>query len=1116
MGVSGITQRVKRLPPRMVSVGPLEVQHSFLLMPDSPLNLLGRDLLCKLRATITCSPDGSLSLEVPEESLNLLPVLLSENQEAKEPSIFEIPKDIPESLWATSSSDVGLLKSAVPVQIKTKSSPPPSIPQYPLSKEAIEGITPVINSLIEQGIIIPCKSEYNTPILPIKKPKKGPDGKHIYRFVQDLRAVNNHVIKRHSVVSNIHTIISSIPSTATYFTVVDLCSAFFSIPIHENSRHIFAFTWKGSQYTWCRLPQGYVESPSLFEQILSQDTDNITFKNSKLIKYVDDLLLASTDAETCQEDSKHLLLELHKRGHKISKDKVQWCLQKVEYLGFILTAGARYISPKRIENIQKLSAPTTKKQLRAILGATGFCRQWIPCYGEITKPLIALTKDSVTEPLKLEPEHLSALTDLKKAIMSAPALGIPDYNKPFTLYVHERRGVASGVLTQTLGPSQRPIAYYSAQLDPVAAGAPPCLRGVAATALLVTKTVDLVLGCPLTIMCPHEIEALLVKHRTQAFSDQRITRYEITLLNSENITLKRCSTLNPATLLPDLPTSGEPLHNCETLVSMAEKPRDNLLDTPLDNADLILFTDGSSFMRDGIRYTGAAVVSEFATEWSASLPSNISAQGAELIALKQACIIAKDKKATIYTDSRYAFGICHSVGMLWLQRGFLTSAGKSIANAEIINEVLSALKLPKALAVVHCSAHTGGSDPVSRGNDRADAAAKLAAIEGPGLILTLTTTDNLNLSLSYNEKEVEKWKQKFKAKQINGVWVSPEGKPLLPRSFYNQICQSIHKNGHFGTQGIVDSVKRVWIAPGITTVASKVCSACPICQAYNQHAYRGKAFGGRPLAYTPFEHLQIDFITMPKAGRYKFCLVIVDQLTRWPEAFPTTRATADFVAKILLKEIIPRFGLPARIDSDRGSHFTDSVLNQIYSCLGITPKFHVPYHPQSSGQVERMNKELKTMIGKLCTETHLKWPEILPLALFYLRSRPRGDLHISPFEMLFGHPPIQAKPFSPAYTSLLGGDITIASYIQELQHKLRELHESGAAVQAGPLDFSLHDLNPGDKVYIKNFKRTGATEPSWEGPFQILLTTPTSIKIGERDSWIHCSHVKKASSAETD
>ena len=77
-----------------------------------------------------------------------------------------------------------------------------------------------------------------------------------------------------------------------------------------------------------------------------------------------------------------------------------------------------------------------------------------------------------------------------------------------------------------------------------------------------------------------------------------------------------------------------------------------------------------------------------------------------------------------------------------------------------------------------------------------------------------------------------------------------------------------------------------------------------------------------------------------------------------------------------------------------------------------------------------MNKKLKNMIGKLFMKTHLNWPEILPLAIFYLRSRPKGDLYISPFEMLFGHPPIQAQPFTPIYTSLLGGDTAIATYIK--------------------------------------------------------------------------------------
>ena len=84
------------------------------------------------------------------------------------------------------------------------------------------------------------------------------------------------------------------------------------------------------------------------------------------------------------------------------------------------------------------------------------------------------------------------------------------------------KGVASGVLSQLLGPTQCLVACYSAQLDPKVSGAPPCLRGVAATALLVTKSADLVLGCPLTVMCPHEVEALLLRHRTQPFTNQRL------------------------------------------------------------------------------------------------------------------------------------------------------------------------------------------------------------------------------------------------------------------------------------------------------------------------------------------------------------------------------------------------------------------------------------------------------------------------------------------------------------------------------------------------------------------------------------------------------------------
>ena len=79
------------------------------------------------------------------------------------------------------------------------------------------------------------------------------------------------------------------------------------------------------------------------------------------------------------------------------------------------------------------------------------------------------------------------LRGLKAALVSAPALALPNLGKPFQLFVAENGGIAKGVLTQALGPWGRPVAYLSRRLDPVASGWPACLRALAATAMLVKE-----------------------------------------------------------------------------------------------------------------------------------------------------------------------------------------------------------------------------------------------------------------------------------------------------------------------------------------------------------------------------------------------------------------------------------------------------------------------------------------------------------------------------------------------------------------------------------------------------------------------------------------------------
>lgn len=109
-------------------------------------------------------------------------------------------------------------------------------------------------------------------------------------MVQDLRPINQIVQAEFPVVPNPAMILSNIPPTATHFTVIDLSAAFFSIPLHEESQFLFAFSYGKSQYTYSRLPQGYCETQSMFNRIIAQDLANLPLK-STLIQYVDDLLL---------------------------------------------------------------------------------------------------------------------------------------------------------------------------------------------------------------------------------------------------------------------------------------------------------------------------------------------------------------------------------------------------------------------------------------------------------------------------------------------------------------------------------------------------------------------------------------------------------------------------------------------------------------------------------------------------------------------------------------------------------------------------------------------------------------------------------------------------------
>ncbi|CAM4558122.1 unnamed protein product [Lepidochelys kempii] len=324
-----------------------------------------------------------------------------------------------------------------------------------------------------------------------------------------------------------------------------------------------------------------------------------------------------------------------------------------------VTAKARGASAfKRKKGIYlSSSSPSNRKWFRAFLGMAGFCRIWIPEFGLWAKPLYDCVKGADHDPFYWTPEADRAFKILKRKLMEAPALGLPDLSKPFQLYVHERRGVALGVLTQLLGAWKRPVAYFSKQLDQVAKGWPACLRAVAATALLLEEAEKLTLGGVMQIYTPHMVRALLDAKGGLWLTQARIARYQAKLLENSEVTLQPCPSLNPATLLPE---TEEQKHDCLEIIDVQYSSRPDLKDVPLPNADYEWYTDGSSTVIDGQRRAGYAVVTLHDTVEAEGLPAGTSAQLAELIALTRVLELSKGKRVNIFTDSKYAFGVLHA------------------------------------------------------------------------------------------------------------------------------------------------------------------------------------------------------------------------------------------------------------------------------------------------------------------------------------------------------------------------------------------------------------------------------------------------------------------------
>ncbi len=479
MGFSGGLEHWPMTKQLTVQVVNQSLPHSFLYSSNAPVPLLGRDLLIKFGASILCSPQGVI-VTFPDgtqvDCSQTAPTGYRQNvllggplKEAAD--IYWVELDISPSLMSV----VTLYNNHRPWIMDIDVYLPPIDPLH-------------CTLFYDRNDTVMYQEMFNS----IEGDRWRLTGDGIF-------------VGKERVVAPI-----SLTPAHQWFTCIYLANAFFCIPLSEECKSCLAFTYRGRQYSYNRLPQGFILSPGIFNQVLKEQLQKCTLPpDCVLIMYVDDLLLAATTNEECLRATDLILQQLYVSGFKVSKEKLQVSRPSVTFMGRLITAQGSTLSHRQRDSILSHPKPLTVKDMLSFLGLTGFSRNYIPMYVSLTTPLRQIVKEQGMKNLKAEltwiPEAEQAFIALKTKMAYAAHLNCADYSLGFFLDVSETGNSAHGVLFQKLAGTRRVLMYVSVLLDGIEQRQPTCARFAAGLAKIIEKTSHIVMGHQLTVLTTHSV-----------------------------------------------------------------------------------------------------------------------------------------------------------------------------------------------------------------------------------------------------------------------------------------------------------------------------------------------------------------------------------------------------------------------------------------------------------------------------------------------------------------------------------------------------------------------------------------------------------------------------------
>lgn len=392
------------------------------------------------KAALSLTDDLKLKLNMANVPLNL------------QGSVSKLLSEFKEKIFSHSDLDIGrthlcshkieLLDGAKPVKQKCRYT----------SQAQHKSVEQEVESMLKRGVIVPCQSEWASPIVLVAKK----DG--TIRFCIDYRVVNRLTKLDSYPVPCIQETLTKFQG-ATVFSTFDLASGYWQVPMDVNSEEITSFICHLGTFMWKVMPFGLVNSGATMQRMVETVFGHLIGKCCFI--YVDDLIVYSQNPEEHLSHLKLVFEAMVKARLKAKPKKCELFKDSVCYLGHRVSKNGIEADDSKFEKVKSFPIPKSKTELQSALGLFNYFKGFVKNYSMIARPLQKMT--GVNQEFQWMDNHQTAFEELKKQITSSPILAHPDFEKPFCIEVDASKVGFGAVLLQKSDEDKKfhPIAFAS-------------------------------------------------------------------------------------------------------------------------------------------------------------------------------------------------------------------------------------------------------------------------------------------------------------------------------------------------------------------------------------------------------------------------------------------------------------------------------------------------------------------------------------------------------------------------------------------------------------------------------------------------------------------------------